>query len=215
MPSGSGRAASTSTRSSGSTATGSSWATDVGFNVGCFVNGYSGLIVGDGTNFGPYSMIHTANHNMEDPERPVTEQGWRDEPPVRDRAQLLDRHGSAYPARRADRRRVRDRSGQRRHARRRERIPWPSATPPRASAAGADRGPMRVLFLQQQPCMRALKYAAGLAQRAPEIELGFAYRGLTLSELYGAGDELFAGWWPLGDDPAPRCRRSSRSSRRT
>ncbi len=55
----------------------------VGFNVGCFVNGYSGLIVGDGTNFGPYSMIHTANHNMEDPERPVTEQGWRDEPPIR------------------------------------------------------------------------------------------------------------------------------------
>jgi len=61
---------------------------------------------------------------------------------------------------------------------------------------------MRVLFLQQQPCMRALKYAAGLAQRAPEIELGFAYRGLTLSELYGTGDELFTGWWPLGDDPA-------------
>jgi maltose O-acetyltransferase len=55
----------------------------VGFNVGCFVNGYSGLIVSDGTNFGPQSMIHTANHNMEDPERPVTEQGWRDEPPVR------------------------------------------------------------------------------------------------------------------------------------
>ena len=61
---------------------------------------------------------------------------------------------------------------------------------------------MRVLFLQQQPCIRALKYAAGLAQRAPEIELGFAYRGLTLSELYGTGDELFTGWWPLGDDPA-------------
>ncbi len=63
---------------------------------------------------------------------------------------------------------------------------------------------MRVLFLQQQPCMRALKYAAGLSQRAPEIELGFAYRGLTLSQLYGTGDELFAGWWPLGHDPAAR-----------
>jgi maltose O-acetyltransferase len=56
---------------------------NVGFNVGCFVNGFSGLVVGDGTNFGPYSMVHTANHNMEDTERPVTEQGWRDEPPVR------------------------------------------------------------------------------------------------------------------------------------
>ena len=47
------------------------------------MNGFSGLVVGDGTNFGPYSMVHTANHNMEDTERPVTEQGWRDEPPVR------------------------------------------------------------------------------------------------------------------------------------
>ena len=56
---------------------------NVGFNVGCFVNGFSGLVVGDGTNFGPYSMVHTANHNMEDTEKPVTEQGWRDEPPVR------------------------------------------------------------------------------------------------------------------------------------
>jgi acetyltransferase-like isoleucine patch superfamily enzyme len=28
-------------------------------------------------------MVHTANHNMEDPERPVTEQGWREEPPIR------------------------------------------------------------------------------------------------------------------------------------
>jgi glycosyltransferase involved in cell wall biosynthesis len=61
---------------------------------------------------------------------------------------------------------------------------------------------MRVLFLQQQPCTRALKYAVGLAQRAPEVTLGFAYRGLTLSELYGDGDELFESWWPLGDDPA-------------
>ena len=58
---------------------------------------------------------------------------------------------------------------------------------------------MRVLFLQQQPCVRALKYAVGLAG---EATLGFAYRGRTLSELYGAGDELFEAWYPLGDDPA-------------
>ena len=57
---------------------------------------------------------------------------------------------------------------------------------------------MRVLFLQQQPCVRALKYAVGLAG---EATLGFAYRGRTLSELYGAGDELFEAWYPLGDDP--------------
>jgi glycosyltransferase involved in cell wall biosynthesis len=59
--------------------------------------------------------------------------------------------------------------------------------------------PLRVLFLQQQPCVRALKYAVGLAG---QVTLGFAYRGRTLSELYGAGDELFDAWYPLGDDPA-------------
>jgi glycosyltransferase involved in cell wall biosynthesis len=58
---------------------------------------------------------------------------------------------------------------------------------------------VRVLFLQQQPCVRALKYAVGLGG---QVELGFAYRGRTLSELYGAGDELFQAWYPLGDDPA-------------
>ena len=58
---------------------------------------------------------------------------------------------------------------------------------------------MRVLFLQQQPCVRALKYAVGLSGA---VTLGFAYRGRTLSELYGGGDELFEAWYPLGDDPA-------------
>jgi glycosyltransferase involved in cell wall biosynthesis len=58
---------------------------------------------------------------------------------------------------------------------------------------------MRVLFLQQQPCVRAMKHAVGLAG---QVELGFAYRGRTLSELYGAGDELFEAWYPLGEDPA-------------
>ena len=57
---------------------------------------------------------------------------------------------------------------------------------------------MRVLFLQQQPCVRALKYAVGLAG---QVTLGFAYRGRTLSELYGAGDELFEAWYPLGEEP--------------
>ncbi len=61
---------------------------------------------------------------------------------------------------------------------------------------------MRVLFLQQQPCVRALKYAVGLTARAPDVTLGFAYRGRTLSQLYGAGDELFESWSPLGADPA-------------
>jgi glycosyltransferase involved in cell wall biosynthesis len=59
--------------------------------------------------------------------------------------------------------------------------------------------PLRVLFLQQQPCVRALKYAVALAG---QVTLAFAYRGRTLSELYGTGNELFDAWYPLGDDPA-------------
>ncbi len=57
---------------------------------------------------------------------------------------------------------------------------------------------MRILFLQQQPCIRALKYAEGLKNVRPDIELFFAYRGKTLTELYGHGDELFEAWHPLG-----------------
>ncbi|MFN2469690.1 MAG: glycosyltransferase [Gaiellaceae bacterium] len=60
---------------------------------------------------------------------------------------------------------------------------------------------MRVLFLQQQPCVRALKYAFGLRSALPEIRLGFAYQGRTLSEWYGSGDELFERWWDLGAEP--------------
>jgi glycosyltransferase involved in cell wall biosynthesis len=63
---------------------------------------------------------------------------------------------------------------------------------------------MRVLFLQQQPCCRALKYAAALrAIGLPGLRLGFCFRGRSLSELYGTGDELFDRWWRLdGDLPA-------------
>ncbi len=52
----------------------------VGFNYGCYVNGYGGLVIGSGTIIGPYAMIHTANHRMEDVARPIPEQGWREEP---------------------------------------------------------------------------------------------------------------------------------------
>lgn len=65
---------------------------------------------------------------------------------------------------------------------------------------------MRVLFLQQQPCVRALKYAAGLRAAMPGLELGFAYQGKTLSEWYGSGDELFDRWWDLGGEPAAGLR---------
>lgn len=61
---------------------------------------------------------------------------------------------------------------------------------------------MRVLFVQQQPCIRTLKYAEGLRAIRPRTRLAFACRGRTLSQWYGAGDELFERWWSLG--PAPR-----------
>ena len=65
---------------------------------------------------------------------------------------------------------------------------------------------MRVLFLQQQPCMRARKYAVGLREARPEWQLAFAYQGKTLSEWYGAGDELFDDWWDLRDNPTTGLR---------
>ena len=65
---------------------------------------------------------------------------------------------------------------------------------------------MRVLFLQQQPCVRALKYAVALRSALPWIQLGFAYQGKTLSAWYGSGDELFERWWDLGSEPLKRLR---------
>jgi glycosyltransferase involved in cell wall biosynthesis len=61
---------------------------------------------------------------------------------------------------------------------------------------------MNLLFVQEQPCIRALKYAEGLCEICPGIRIFFAYRGKTLTELYGHGDECFASWFPLGEDPA-------------
>lgn len=57
--------------------------------------------------------------------------------------------------------------------------------------------PIRVLFVQQQPCVRALKYAVALRAARPDIRLAFAYRGATLSRVYGSGDELFERWYRL------------------
>lgn len=50
----------------------------------------------------------------------------------------------------------------------------------------------RVLFLQPQPCIRALKYAVGLKSHLrSDISICFGYKGHTLSRLYGSGDEYF------------------------
>ncbi len=42
-----------------------------------------------------------------------------------------------------------------------------------------------------------MKYAFGLRALHPEISLGFAYQGKTLTGWYGSGDELFDHWWAL------------------
>jgi len=50
----------------------------------------------------------------------------------------------------------------------------------------------RVLFLQPQPCIRALKYAKGLKWAlGGDISIVFGYLHHTLNELYGHGDEVF------------------------
>jgi glycosyltransferase involved in cell wall biosynthesis len=67
---------------------------------------------------------------------------------------------------------------------------------------------MRILFLQQQPCVRALKYAAALHSAFPGIQLGFAYQGKTLNGWYGSGDEFFERWWDLGSDPIRGLKRA-------
>jgi len=42
-----------------------------------------------------------------------------------------------------------------------------------------------------------MKYAVGMGGRDEDVTLGFAYQGRTLTEWYGSGDDLFAGWWRL------------------
>jgi glycosyltransferase involved in cell wall biosynthesis len=64
----------------------------------------------------------------------------------------------------------------------------------------------RVLFIQQQPCIRALKYAVGLRSARPDLELAFAYRGGTLNDWYGSGDELFDRWIKLDSRPMTELR---------
>lgn len=58
--------------------------------------------------------------------------------------------------------------------------------------AEAARSTPTVLFLEPQPCVRALKYAKGLKWAFKgKIRIVFGYLYYTLSELYGHGDEVF------------------------
>ena len=62
----------------------------VGFNYGCYVNGFGGLVIGDRSIFGPYTMIHTANHET-DLNAPT--RSGLDAPPGHRGSGLLDRMG--------------------------------------------------------------------------------------------------------------------------
>lgn len=61
---------------------------------------------------------------------------------------------------------------------------------------------MHILYVERQPCIRALKYAEGIRRTYPDIRISFAYSSQTLTELYGHGDECFEEWFPLGNNPA-------------
>jgi len=65
---------------------------------------------------------------------------------------------------------------------------------------------MHILFVQPQPCIRALKYAEGLCKMHSDIRVSFAYLGKTLTELYGHGDECFEAWFQLNNDSAEDLR---------
>jgi glycosyltransferase involved in cell wall biosynthesis len=51
---------------------------------------------------------------------------------------------------------------------------------------------LNVLFLEPQPCIRALKYARGLKWASHnKIRITFGHLFYTLNDLYGQGDEIF------------------------
>jgi glycosyltransferase involved in cell wall biosynthesis len=65
---------------------------------------------------------------------------------------------------------------------------------------------MKILFLQEQPCIRALKYARGLRSYSNDLKLYFGYCGKTLNLFYGKGNEFFDGWYNIGNKPDHKLR---------
>ncbi len=65
---------------------------------------------------------------------------------------------------------------------------------------------MNILFLEPQPCIRALKYGLGLKAN-PSMQISFAYTQRTLDELYGKGNELFEEWIKLEGEPTNALRK--------
>jgi maltose O-acetyltransferase len=54
----------------------------VGINRNSWLNAVGGLSIGNNCAFGPQTIIHTANHNFGDPDKPFQEQGWTFKPVV-------------------------------------------------------------------------------------------------------------------------------------
>ena len=63
---------------------------------------------------------------------------------------------------------------------------------------------MKILFLEPQPCIRALKYAEGFRSREDSVRLIFACMGKTLTQFYGHGDELFEKMIKLEKEKLPQ-----------
>lgn len=63
---------------------------------------------------------------------------------------------------------------------------------------------MKILFLEPQPCIRALKYAEGLRSTEDDVRLIFAYTEKTLTQFYGYGDELFDRMIKLEEEELPQ-----------
>jgi maltose O-acetyltransferase len=53
---------------------------NIGFNYGCYINGFGGLIIEDGSRLGPITMIHTANHIIDNVDAGIDGQGWIKKP---------------------------------------------------------------------------------------------------------------------------------------
>ncbi len=63
---------------------------------------------------------------------------------------------------------------------------------------------VKILFLEPQPCIRALKYAEGLRSTEDDVRLIFAYTKKTLTQFYGYGDELFDRMIKLEEEELPQ-----------
>lgn len=53
---------------------------NVRFNYGVYVNGFGGLKIGSNSGIGPYSMVHTANHEFD--EKKISQTSWVKRPVI-------------------------------------------------------------------------------------------------------------------------------------